>query len=206
MYKVIEQRQVNECADSYREAFHDRVGKEPKIDNLDRAGFEFLIKQIGYEETLDAIEHYFEMKDEWFITQAYSVKCLKDNINKVIMSLAQREELENANKNIQIMCESERLFYYSLECTQIKGKYNTLHDVRDKLGLNKDGSDDWMIQPPYKLSDVEFEKWKKLNPKKVRPFNLFSIKIAKNNESLLEQYKKSVKMAGTPSTLEKERK
>lgn len=36
------------------------------------------------------IEHYFEMKDEWFKQQAFSIDCLLNNLNKVNASYSEK--------------------------------------------------------------------------------------------------------------------
>lgn len=36
------------------------------------------------------LEHYFEMRDDWFQKQAYSISCLMNNLNKVNASFSQK--------------------------------------------------------------------------------------------------------------------
>lgn len=54
------------------------------------------------------IEHYFEMRDEWFIKQAYSLDCLLRNIQKVGASLSQSSSrrVNNAKMQINWGCDS----------------------------------------------------------------------------------------------------
>lgn len=54
------------------------------------------LKKEAGDKAAELIEHYFEIKDEWFIKQAYSLDCLCKNINKVNASLASRATHERA--------------------------------------------------------------------------------------------------------------
>jgi len=149
MYAVAEKKQINDCADVYRETFYKKFQREPKIDNLDRAALEFLIKQIGFEDTLDALKHYFTMREEWFVKQGFSIKCFKEQINAILASLGASDSHQTAQRSIRVESIFDTLSYYSRECTAMKGRYPDKASIRKAHHLKEDGSEDNQLIYPY---------------------------------------------------------
>lgn len=54
------------------------------------------------------VEHYFTMKDDWFIKQAYSLDCLVKNLNKVNASFGtlQHSKSNSNQMSIKIGCDA----------------------------------------------------------------------------------------------------
>ena len=65
-------------------------------------------QKIAGKKSEALIEHYFAMKDEWFISQAYSLDCLCKNINKVNASYSLFAESRNKENKVavDVHCDS----------------------------------------------------------------------------------------------------
>lgn len=66
------------------------------------------LKNTAKDRAHALLHHYFEMKDEWFIKQAYSLDCLIKNLHKVNASYSQRTTHHKDSGMIQLQfgCDS----------------------------------------------------------------------------------------------------
>lgn len=94
----------------YIEFYKKKFRGEP-IFPVDKIHFKHIkeIRSTAKERAYALIQHFFTMKDEWFVKQAYSLECLAKNLHKVNADYSQR--VEPAHKmqgklKMQFYCEA----------------------------------------------------------------------------------------------------
>lgn len=151
LYAVRETKECNDLIEWYQKKFHNKFGRYPVLTNLDREAVRFLRKLISYEELTSAITHYFKMQDEWFQQKAYSVPTFKENINKVLADMGVADEKERESRSIKVMGEIEKAlltkFGTRLPSITAEEKGLALIEIRQRLHIAPDGSQDWMVNP-----------------------------------------------------------
>ena len=100
---VEDQIELNWILEVYTGYFKQKFKGMPifPVDNIQFKWAKDLKKLCGMKAA-EIIEHYFSMKDEWFIKQAYSLECLVKNINKVNASFSQNSHLRQSHNQITI--------------------------------------------------------------------------------------------------------
>jgi hypothetical protein len=152
MRQFVENKAVEDAKERYIECWYEMFGRSPVFGKLDFEALAWVIRQIDRDECLDAIKHYFTMKDEWFIRNGFSVGVFKDKINLILADMTKASE-RRSNSKKKRMSEID-LIMENAKCSK--------REARIRLNLDPDGLDDWMVTPPYELSDRHFEEWKKL--------------------------------------------
>lgn len=150
MHSVIEQRQANQLSDQYRELFHSKFGRAPSLAHLEHAMFKAIVKRVGYDDASDAMGHYFEMRDEYFIQRYYDVETFGKNLNKIIGSMGLNFKKETAQHNLKLWPRDEALAW--------EHAHATIHRIgRDKFmpGLTKRFKDQYPQNPPTNKKPIE---------------------------------------------------
>ena len=100
---VEDQIELNWILEVYTGYFKQKFKGMPifPVDNIQFKWAKDLKKLCGMKAA-EIIEHYFSMKDEWFIKQAYSLECLVKNINKVNASFSQNSHLRQSHNQITV--------------------------------------------------------------------------------------------------------
>lgn len=98
-----EQIDSNALLDLYVELYKRKFYNEPifPIHNGHFNQIKAFRKQAG-ERAYALLQHYFEMKDEWFHNQAYSLDCLLKNLNKVNAAYGQKAHVSELKDHISI--------------------------------------------------------------------------------------------------------
>lgn len=150
---MMELQVANDLKDQYSTKWYEKFGREPVMGKWDFEAFKWIGKTLGREDAMNSIDHFFKMREEWFIEKAYSVPVWKENINKILASMSKSERSEAEESKFRGLDEIKE--------TMIRQKCD-INEARKLLHLHPDGVDDWMVKPPFELSPRHFEQWKKL--------------------------------------------
>ena len=141
---------LEDARERYLECWYEKYGREPIFTDLDSEQLKWCLSQVGRDDVLDAIRHYFTIKDEWFLKKCYSVGVFKDNLNLVLASMHRAEVVEKDGRRKRLS-DIELLQLYGVD----------VGEARKRLHL-RGPCDDWMVKPPYSLGNRQFEQWKEL--------------------------------------------
>lgn len=101
--------QENTLLDDYVRLYKKKFRGEPLVgvSRIHQAQIKHLVAISG-DKAHHLLEHYFTMKDEWFIKQAYSLDCLIKNIHKVSADFSQRitRHKDSGKISIATTCDS----------------------------------------------------------------------------------------------------
>ena len=93
----------------YRALYKNKFRNEPifPLSNSHLTQIKDFRRLVG-DQAQFVMEHYFTMKDDWFIKQQYSLDCLLKNINKVNGSYSSATRLTRSTNEISInwFCDS----------------------------------------------------------------------------------------------------
>ena len=100
----------NALLDLYSRLYKKKYRGEPifPVSNAHLTQIKDFSRAVG-DKAHGIMQHYFEMKDDWFIKQAYSLDCLIKNIHKVSASYSQRtnrEHLHAGKRENQVYCDA----------------------------------------------------------------------------------------------------
>lgn len=85
------QGNVDELVLIYQTGFKRAFGQDCVMDKTeDLAAFAGIVGKVGFDRAKLLVGAYFNVKDDWLRDQAYPVRYLTRNLNKVIASLSKR--------------------------------------------------------------------------------------------------------------------
>ncbi len=106
---VEDQIEEGSLMQSYVDLYRKKFRGEPLIDvnKVSIAQVKHL-KSVAKDKAHALLHHYFEMRDDWFVKQAYSLDCLIKNLNKVNASYSQRttNHKDSGKIQVQFSCDS----------------------------------------------------------------------------------------------------
>lgn len=108
--QVADLQENNFYLDVYISHYKNRYRNEPIFD-LSNIHFKYIkdLRKLVGNKTGEVLEHYFEMKDDWFYKQQHSLECLIKNINAVVNSLSSRARPSFGNSkmmNVDFHCDA----------------------------------------------------------------------------------------------------
>lgn len=113
LFEVQELRALDVMMDAYKQAFKDRYGEEPYVDDAGKETLKALFRALAKgnpKRIVALIMAYLEMDDDWFLKKAHSLGTLKQDVNRVLAYLGQKKLTQPTN--IKIMDEADRFLFY----------------------------------------------------------------------------------------------
>jgi hypothetical protein len=83
--------------EAYVMGFRRRYGTVPALEDHGRA----LLTALPDEATPAVIRHYFEMDDPWFVRRGHGISTLRDSLNVVLASLAEKTRRQAAQERLE---------------------------------------------------------------------------------------------------------